>query len=149
MAGLRILARWMDDAVRVPGTNVRVGIDLLLGLLPGMGDLAGGLISVWFVVTGARLDASPAVLARMGLNISVDALLGAVPLIGDLFDAGRKANRRNLEILERHLSDPVATRRTSRAVVDATVAAVLAVVVLALTGAIAVGAVAGRPWLSG
>ena len=146
IGALRALTRWMDEAIRVPGTPFRIGLDGLLGMIPGVGDLAGGLVSSSFIVAAARLGAPPAVLARMGLNIGLDALVGAVPFLGDLFDFGWKANRRNLDLLERHVADPAAAVRSSRAVVGATVAGVLAITLLALTGAIALGALLLR-WL--
>jgi len=104
----------MDQAVGIPGTSIRLGADALVGLIPGIGDLVGGAVSSWFIVTGARLGAPPALLARMALNVGIDALLGVVPLLGDLFDIGWKANLRNLALLEAHLADPHGTRRRSR-----------------------------------
>ena len=103
----------MDRAFRIPGSPIRVGLDAVIGLLPGVGDVLGGAVSTWFLFTAARLGAPPAVLARMGLNVAIDALCGAVPLLGDLFDIGWKANVRNLALLEAHLADPVGTRRRS------------------------------------
>ena len=140
LGALRVLTRWMDEAVRVPGTRFRIGLDGVLGMIPGVGDVAGGLLSSWFVVTAARLGAPPSVLARMGLNIGLDALVGAVPFLGDLFDFGWKANRKNLDLLDRHLTDPAATARSSRVRVGATAAGVLALTILTLVGAITVGA---------
>jgi hypothetical protein len=138
----------MDDAIRIPGTPLRIGLDGILGLIPGVGDLAGGLLSIWLLVAAARLGAPPSVLARMGLNIGVDALPGVVPLLGDLFDFGWKANRRNLALLDRHLADPPRAKRASRAVVGAALAGVLGATVLVLAGAVALGAVLVR-WLIG
>lgn len=140
LESLRALTRWMDEALRVPGTRFRVGLDGLLGLIPGVGDVAGGLLSTWFLVAAARVGAPPSVLVRMGLNIGVDAITGAVPLLGDLFDFGWKANRRNLALLERHLADPASARRSSRAVIATALGTVLALVILVLAGAIALGA---------
>jgi hypothetical protein len=136
----------MDEVVRVPGTSFRIGLDGLLGLIPGVGDLTGGLLSTWFLVAAARLGAPPSVLARMGLNIGLDALTGAVPLLGDLFDFAWKANRKNLALLEHHLTDPRAARRSSRTVVVGTVAFVLVTTLLVLVGAVALGAALVR-WL--
>jgi hypothetical protein len=136
----------MDEAVRVPGTPLRIGLDGLLGLIPGVGDLAGGLLSSWFIVAAARLGAPPSVLARMGLNIGLDAVTGAVPLAGDLFDFAWKANRRNLALLERHLAEPDRVRRSSRAVIAAALGGVLAATLLVLAGAIAIAAALVR-WL--
>jgi hypothetical protein len=103
----------MDQAVGIPGTRIRLGADALVGLIPGVGDVVGGAVSGWFIVSGARLGAPPAVLARMALNVGIDALVGVVPLLGDLFDIGWKANLRNLALLEAHLADPRGTRRRS------------------------------------
>ena len=111
LAPLRSLTRWMDQAIRIPGSSIRLGFDALIGLIPGVGDLVGGVIATWFLVTGARLGAPPAVLARMGLNVAIDALVGAIPVLGDLFDVGWKANVRNLALLDEYLDDPRGVRR--------------------------------------
>jgi hypothetical protein len=121
---IRRLAWLLDDLVRIPGTNMRVGLDAVLGLLPAGGDLAGGVLSAYTVVAAHRLGAGPAVIMRMGANIIIDTVVGAVPLLGDLFDAGWKANRRNIELLDDFLAAPGPVRRSSRVV--------LAVVLLAL-----------------
>lgn len=126
---LRRIARIMDDAVEIPLLGVRIGLDPLLGLLPGAGDVLGAAVGGWIVVTAARLGAAPSVVARMLLNVGVDALAGAAPLVGDLFDVAFKANRRNLGILEEHVLDPTATLRRSRVVVWGAVGGVLALLV--------------------
>lgn len=124
---LRALARLMDEAVEIPVVRVRVGLDAFLGLLPAWGDVAGAAISGWIVVWAARLGAPPSVLVRMILVLILDALAGALPLVGDLFDAGFRANRRNVDLLERYLDAPSETLRGSRRAVWATAAAVTAV----------------------
>ncbi|MGD2071341.1 MAG: DUF4112 domain-containing protein [Gemmatimonadota bacterium] len=126
LRSLRIVSRVMDEAVEIPVLRVRVGLDALMGLIPGAGDIAGVAVSGWTVVTAARLGASGTVVARMLLNIAVDALVGAVPVLGDLFDVAFKANSRNLRIMEEHLSEPTRTRRRSRLVVWGAVGGVLA-----------------------
>jgi hypothetical protein len=115
----------MDRAFRIPGSPIRVGLDAVIGLLPGVGDVVGGAVSTWFLLTAARLGAPPAVLAHMGLNVAIDALLGAVPLLGDLFDIGWKANVRNLALLEAHLADPHGARRRSAWALGTTAGAVI------------------------
>jgi hypothetical protein len=117
IARLGSMARLMDEALEIPFLGVRVGIDPLLGLLPGGGDVAGALVSGWLVITAARVGASGPVVARMLLNVAVDAVLGSVPVLGDVFDLAFRSNRRNLRILEAHLADAAATRRRSQAVV--------------------------------
>lgn len=113
----RLLTRVLDDAVRVPGTEFRIGLDPVIGLIPGAGDLVTGVMSAYLLVVARRAGASNAVLLRMLANLGIDALVGAVPLLGDLFDAGYKANRRNMRIIEEHLARPASTRRASRGVV--------------------------------
>ena len=104
MRRLRGLATVLDSAVRVPGTNIRFGLDALLGLVPGIGDVAGGLASGYVLVEAARLGASRPTLVRMLGNILVEVVLGAAPVLGDLFDVGWKANARNVDLLESHLA---------------------------------------------
>ena len=110
----RRLAMLLDSAVRIPGTRWRVGLDALLGLVPGVGDLAGAALGGWVLWLAARAGATPGTLLRMLVNLAVDALLGSVPLVGDLFDAGYRANLRNVALLERQLQDPAETARAGR-----------------------------------
>lgn len=98
-ARLVALARLMDTAFVIPGLRLRIGLDPLLGLLPGAGDAVAALISLYIVVEGHRLGATPGQVARMLLNVGLDFAAGSVPLIGDLFDWAYKANTRNLAIL--------------------------------------------------
>lgn len=104
IARMQTIAHLLDDSVRVPGTNFRVGLDPLLGLLPGAGDVAAAGLSLYIVFEAARLGVPVRTLIRMLLNIGVDALAGTVPLVGDLFDAAFKANRRNVELAQRALA---------------------------------------------
>lgn len=127
----RALARVLDSAIGVPGTPLRIGLDSILGLIPGGGDVAGALLSGYIVLTAARRGAPRAVIGRMLVNVLVDTTVGAIPVLGDLFDVAYKANLRNVELLERHVSAPLAVRRQSRWVVVAVVAA-LAVIVVAV-----------------
>jgi hypothetical protein len=140
--GVRRAAWLLDDAIRIPGTNLRFGIDPLLGLLPVGGDVAGGVLSGYIILAAARAGAPSAVLVRMGVNVVLDALVGTVPLLGDLFDAGWKANRRNAALLEQYVDAPGSAKRSSRVVVTL----VLAALVLVLIGA-AVVSIAFLRWL--
>lgn len=112
---LRALSFLLDSAIPVPGTRWRVGLDPLLGLLPGFGDAAGAVLSAYIMLGAARLGVSRATLLRMAANVGVEAVVGAIPLVGDLFDAGWKANSRNLRLVEEHLSRPGRVERASRA----------------------------------
>ena len=113
LKNLRALARIMDDAVAVPGTKFRIGLDALIGLVPGVGDVAGGVTTAYAMVVAQRLGAPPAVLLRILWNVVIDTVFGSVPCLGDVFDAGFRANRRNAELLERYMLAPEKTRRSS------------------------------------
>ena len=130
---VRALARLLDAAVTIPGTNIRVGLDALIGLVPGVGDMAGAAMSGYIVLAAARLGAPTPVLLRMLLNIGVDGVIGSVPLLGDLFDVGWRANLRNTALLDAHLAAPERTRRASGGIV----AGVVVALVLLAAGAIA------------
>ncbi|MFD1685447.1 DUF4112 domain-containing protein [Halobellus litoreus] len=117
LARLRRVSRLLDSAVEIPGVNVRVGLDPLLGLLPGVGDATATAASAYVVAEAAALGAPRATLARMCLNLLVDALLGSIPLVGDAFDVVWRANDRNVRLLEARLADPTAERRDRRVVI--------------------------------
>ena len=141
-ARVRKLARLLDEVVRIPGTRIRFGLDALIGLVPGAGDLAGTALSGYVILTAARLGTPPPVLLVMVFNVAVDTVIGSVPALGDLFDVGWKANVRNAALLDRHLGAPGATRVASRW----TIAAVVGSVVLVAAGAVALSVVTVR-WL--
>lgn len=108
------LAFLLDDAIRIPGTPFRFGLDPLLGLLPGLGDALGAIASAWIVLEAARFGAPRAVLLRMVYNIGVDTLVGAIPGPGDLFDFVWKSDAKNIVLLRRHLAEPQTVHRASR-----------------------------------
>jgi hypothetical protein len=103
--GLELLRRWarlFDSAFTIPGTSITFGLDPLLGLVPGVGDLASPVLSLFILWHGAKLRVPKVVLARMAINALIDAVAGAVPVFGDLFDFGWKATEWNMALLERH-----------------------------------------------
>jgi hypothetical protein len=136
----RALTRLLDSAVRVPGTSVRFGLDPVLGLVPGLGDVAGAAVSGYLVLLAARAGAPATVIARMVGNVALDTAAGAIPLLGDLFDATWKSNSRNVALLERHLDRPTETRAASRLVVAGAVAGLA----LLAAGGVALAVVAVR-----
>jgi hypothetical protein len=101
---LRRIARLLDAQFGIPGTGWRFGADSLLGLVPGLGDTATALVSLYILVEAHRLGVRPSTLLRMGWNVALDLGLGAVPLVGDIFDFFWKSNLRNIELLERDLA---------------------------------------------
>ena len=101
---LERLASWLDNRFRIPGTPIRLGIDSLLGLIPGVGDVATGAISGYIIYQGYRLGVRKRTLLIMAKNVVVDTVIGSIPLIGDLFDIGWKANLRNVEHIKTDLN---------------------------------------------
>lgn len=126
---LRVLSHLLDDSLRVPGTGFRFGLDALIGLVPGIGDASGAALSAYVLVEAGRLGAPKATLLRMAGNVALEAIVGTIPFVGDLFDAGWKANLRNLRLLEAHLANPVDTERVSRGWVLGVVAGVVLMLV--------------------
>ncbi|MBX9789686.1 MAG: DUF4112 domain-containing protein [Pirellulales bacterium] len=101
--GIKFLVRLLDTAFELPVVGWRIGLDPIIGLIPGVGDALTTAISLYVVVAAQRLGAPRIVVARMLVNVLVDALLGAVPILGDVFDVWFKANVRNLALFERAL----------------------------------------------
>ncbi|APG47381.1 DUF4112 domain-containing protein [Phaeobacter porticola] len=120
LQSLEQLAHGMDKAFRLPVLGTRVGWDSILGLVPGVGDALALAPAGYIILSGYRMGASAGTLARMVGNVGVDTLIGTVPLIGDLFDIGWKANVRNVAVLRRHLEkkamagEPLAKRLARR-----------------------------------
>jgi len=132
---VRSLARLWDEAITIPGLGIKIGLDAIIGLLPGAGDLVGLVVSLYPVAVAVALRAGPVILARMGWNVLVDAVVGSIPILGDLFDVAWRANSKNRDLLERWARDPNRVERRSGAV-------------LVLIGGGALGLAAGLVWLT-
>ncbi len=111
---LNRLAWLLDSTFRVPGTQFRFGLDGLIGMIPGIGDAAGAIISSHILTQAAQMGAPKSLLVKMGVNIALDAILGIVPVIGDISDFVWKANKRNVELLNDYLEQPQKTVTHSR-----------------------------------
>jgi hypothetical protein len=133
---MRDLARVLDEAIRIPGTNIRIGLDALLGLLPGGGDVAGGLFSGLIILQAARSGAPTPVLGRMLANVAIDVVLGAIPLLGDIFDVAWRANSRNVRLLESWRAQPASTSKASTLTVAGILLALFLLIGLAVWGSI-------------
>ena len=138
-ARLKRLAWLLDSAIPLPG-GYRIGLDGLIGLVPGLGDVVAALLSSYIVVEAARLRVPASVLLRIKLNVALELIIGAVPVAGDLFDFAFKANERNVRLLEASLGPPEQVRRRSGWTVAAALAAPALVLLLAL--ALVIGLVA-------
>lgn len=108
------LAHRMDSLVRIPGTQITIGLDAVLGLIPGVGDVLALLPSIYIFRQGHRAGVTPYTKGRMITNIAIDAAIGSIPLVGDLFDIGFKSKIRNVALIREHLDQhsTVATRDT-------------------------------------
>ena len=95
------LSRWMDGLFRIPGVGWRFGLDAIVGLIPGVGDLATTAVSFYILTSAVRYRVPKITLLRMGLNLGIDYVLGSVPVIGDMFDAWWKSNQMNVELLKK------------------------------------------------
>ncbi len=143
LVALRRLSYYLDDLFVVPGTGYRVGLDPLLGLVPGVGDVATSTASAYIVAQAVVLGVPRATLARMLVVLLVDAVVGSLPLVGDAFDAVWKANARNVRLLEARLDTP------EEATTDRRYVLVVTVVVTLLLVLVGVGAVLAAWWLLG
>ncbi|MBE9232086.1 DUF4112 domain-containing protein [Cuspidothrix issatschenkoi LEGE 03284] len=111
---LRQLSRLLDNMVNIPGTKVGIGLDPIIGLLPIGGDVLGLLFSFYIIIEAAQLGVSTATLARMVMNVIVDSLVGAIPMLGDLFDFAWKANNYNIILLEEALKSPQKNKKADK-----------------------------------
>ena len=99
---LRKIAELLDGQFRIPGTDIEFGLDAIIGLVPGIGDVISGGISMWLIREARRLGAPRWLIARMIWNVAVDVGVGIVPVFGDMLDVAWKANRMNMELLSQH-----------------------------------------------
>jgi len=130
----RTLTRMLDSAARIPGTRVRFGFDSILGLVPGLGDVAGAALSGYLVLLASRMGASQSVIARMLANVAIDTVGGAVPVLGDLFDVAWKSNTRNMALLEQVAGETSAVRAEPPASRTAVVLTLVALALLVVAG---------------
>jgi hypothetical protein len=121
----------LDSLLRLPG-GIRIGLDGIIGLVPGLGDAVSALLSAYIVIEAYRLGASRSVLARMSANIFMETVIGSIPLLGDAFDIAFKANVRNASLLRRYLENPVSTRRRSRLILSLYALAAITMLILAV-----------------
>jgi hypothetical protein len=111
---LEQLSNWMDGLFRIPGTGWRFGLDALVGLVPGVGDVATTAVSFYILAAGVRYRVPKVTLARMAANVAVDYIAGSVPFVGDLFDAAWKSNRKNVELLRERAAVSAEEARSGR-----------------------------------
>ena len=102
----RSLAKVLDTALPIPGTRIRIGLDPIIGLLPGVGDALASVVGSAIVVMASQLQVPKIVMARMSLNVLVNGVVGAIPVVGDCFSIWFRSNARNAQLLRRHSASP-------------------------------------------
>lgn len=139
---MRALAKLLDDSIPLPGTNYKIGLDAIIGLIPGFGDATGTLLSSYIVLKAAQLGVSVSTLIRMTMNVLIEGVVGSVPFFGDVFDAVWKANMRNISLVERELVSgrPLVSSKLTVVLVGLVLILVIAVIfallVLVVRGAV-------------
>jgi len=124
----------LDDLVTVPGTSRRVGLEPIVGLIPGAGDLVSAAVGVWLIVEATRFKLPPSVVGRMILNTGLDFVVGLVPVLGDAFDFVFKSNARNRDLFRRYAADPEADTREHRLVLLGAIAILVGLAWLVVAG---------------
>lgn len=131
LVALRRFAYLMDEAITIKGTPIKIGLDALLGLIPGIGDVIGAVLSTWIVIGALRHRVPGRIILRMMLNIVIDLVFGAVPVAGDVFDFLYEENVKNMRLLEKH-RDRTRPPRSAAAIAFVSVLIVLFVLALAV-----------------
>jgi hypothetical protein len=131
---MRQLSRLLDSAIVIPGTKKRIGLDPIIGLIPGGGDTVSAILSSYIIIEAALMGLPREALVRMVMNILIDTVVGSVPLFGDIFDVFSKANLRNMQIVESHIKEPQPSAKADKLFVGL-------LIVGLLMFAIAVGAI--------
>jgi Domain of unknown function (DUF4112) len=111
---VQLVTHVLDNAIPIPGTDYRIGLDPIIGLLPGGGDMVGTVASVYIVAECLRFGLPKETLLRMLTNLGIDLFAGSVPVVGDFVDAGWKANSKNLKLLQAHIDNPVPQRAADK-----------------------------------
>lgn len=143
------LVSLLDDFLRIPGTDIRIGLDPILGLIPGVGDLVTGGSSAALLLLALKERVPTIALLRMIANIAIDTLVGSVPVLGDAFDFFYRSNRQNLDIIKRYKADPKAEpTRTDKLLVGVGFGLIALGVILPLTLGAAIGAWIGTLFAS-
>ena len=97
---LKLLSERLDNSIKIPGTNQKIGIDAIIGIIPILGDFIGAIFSTYILYSGIKMGVSSKIVKKMATNIAIEFIIGSIPIIGDIFDALWKANKRNVELIE-------------------------------------------------
>jgi hypothetical protein len=132
VATAELLAKVLDTTVKIPGTPFYLGLDPLLGLIPGIGDMLANLIGTVILVMAARLQVPQIVIARMSLNLLINGTIGAIPILGDLFSIWFRSHARNAELLRRAATQPYRETQQARFYVAGIIGGTVVLLLLAI-----------------
>jgi len=132
VATAEFLAKILDTTVKIPGTPFYVGLDPLLGLIPGIGDVLANLIGTVILILAARLDVPQIVIARMSVNLLINGTIGAIPILGDLFSIWFRSHARNAELLRRAATQPHRETQQARLYVAGIIGGTVVLLLLAV-----------------
>ena len=130
---LKVLSNRLDEIIIIPGTKYKIGIDPIIGAIPIIGDLLGSIISIYIIYSGSKMGLSSRVVIKMGMNIGLDFVVGLIPIFGDIFDMGWKANKKNIELIEKNIT-PTSENNTLSNLIIATLTILILVVFLTILG---------------
>ena len=130
---LKRLSERLDDTFTIPGTKYKIGIEALIGAVPIIGDLIGGILASYIMYSGMKMGAPPQIIARMAVNIAIDFAIGSIPIIGDLFDLVWKANKKNVELIEDTTLDDKEEQKLNYLIITALILVLLGILLLILT----------------
>ncbi len=130
---LRILGERLDESIKIPGTNYKIGLDPIIGTMPVIGDLIGGVLSTYILYSGIKMGASPKIVAQMATNIALEFAIGSIPIVGDVFDVIWKANIKNIELIEETTFDNEGNNSMNY-LITATLIVVLLGIILVILG---------------
>jgi len=133
VAMAELLAKILDTSIRIPGTPIYLGLDPLLGLIPGIGDILVNLIGTLILILAARLRLPQIIVARMSLNLLINGVVGAIPIAGDLFSIWFRSHARNAELLRRAVAQPYRETQQARLYVVGIIGGTVVVLLLAVT----------------
>ena len=134
VATAEFLAKILDTAVKIPGTPFYIGLDPLLGLIPGIGDMIANLIGTVILILAARLRVPQIVITRMSLNLLINGTVGAIPILGDLFSIWFRSHARNAELLRRAATQPHRETQQARLYVAGIIGGTVVLLLLAIAG---------------
>lgn len=132
VATAEFLAKILDTTVKIPGTPFYLGLDPLLGLIPGIGDMIANLIGTVILILAARLRVPQIVVARMSLNLLINGTIGAIPILGDFFSIWFRSHARNAELLRRAATQPYRETQQARLYVAGIIGGTVVLLLLAI-----------------